>query len=315
MRLKSAHDTIVPNSIPKLVYGTAWKKDRTTDLVYQALKQGFRGVDTAAQPRHYQEKLVGDGIRKAIGEGFVSREDLYVSLPKFENVLQLTWKIQTKFTPLSGQDQNDMPYSISQSIPERVHSSIASSLSNLKTSSNAEDSYIDCLVLHSPMPKLSETHLVWKTLSEYVPSRIRALGISNTDPDTVASLVSSMEVPPSIVQNRFYPATRWEVDLRSFCHGNQIIYQSFWTLSGNPQLLRSDVVRDLAKDAGVEKEVALYCLVLGLERVCILDGTTNPEHMKGDLTGVERVGQWADGEGKEQWQQALKDFKGLIGQR
>lgn len=66
--------------IPKLVYGTAWKKERTADLVYQALKAGFRGIDTAAQPRHYQENLVGDGVRRAIKEGVVTREDIYVSL-------------------------------------------------------------------------------------------------------------------------------------------------------------------------------------------------------------------------------------------
>jgi diketogulonate reductase-like aldo/keto reductase len=65
---------------PTLVYGTAWKKERTADLVYQALKAGFRGIDTAAQPRHYQEALVGDGIRQAIEEGVVRREDLFVSL-------------------------------------------------------------------------------------------------------------------------------------------------------------------------------------------------------------------------------------------
>ena len=65
--------------IPKLVYGTAWKIDRTADLVYQALKAGFRAIDTAAQPRHYQEELVGDGIRRAIKERVVKREDLFVS--------------------------------------------------------------------------------------------------------------------------------------------------------------------------------------------------------------------------------------------
>jgi len=65
-------------SIPRLVYGTAWKKERTADLVYEALKAGFRGIDTAAQPRHYQEDLVGQGIRRAIADGTVKREDLYV---------------------------------------------------------------------------------------------------------------------------------------------------------------------------------------------------------------------------------------------
>lgn len=65
-------------STPKFIYGTAWKKDRTGELVYQALKAGFRGIDTAAQPKHYQEALVGDGIRRAIAEGIVKREELYV---------------------------------------------------------------------------------------------------------------------------------------------------------------------------------------------------------------------------------------------
>jgi hypothetical protein len=70
-----------PNiKIPRVIYGTAWKKDRTATLVYQALKAGFRAIDTAAQPRHYNEAEVGAGIRRAIGEGIIRREDLYVSI-------------------------------------------------------------------------------------------------------------------------------------------------------------------------------------------------------------------------------------------
>lgn len=37
-----------------MLYGTAWKADRTAKLVHQALRSGFRGVDTAAQPKHYR---------------------------------------------------------------------------------------------------------------------------------------------------------------------------------------------------------------------------------------------------------------------
>lgn len=68
---------------PTLIYGTAWKKQSTSELVYQAIKSGFRGVDTAGQPRHYREDLVGSGIRRAFEEGLVKREDLFVSFVHF----------------------------------------------------------------------------------------------------------------------------------------------------------------------------------------------------------------------------------------
>lgn len=64
--------------IPKLVYGTAWKKERTADLVYKALRAGFRGVDTAAQPKHYDERGVAAGVKRAVTEGIIKRDHLFV---------------------------------------------------------------------------------------------------------------------------------------------------------------------------------------------------------------------------------------------
>ncbi len=40
-------------NIPQIFYGTAWKKNKTADLVCLALKLGFRAIDTACQPKHY----------------------------------------------------------------------------------------------------------------------------------------------------------------------------------------------------------------------------------------------------------------------
>lgn len=66
------------SKMPKLVYGTAWKKEKTADLVYAALKAGFRAVDTAAQPKHYNEEGVAVGVKRAVDEGIVKRQDLFV---------------------------------------------------------------------------------------------------------------------------------------------------------------------------------------------------------------------------------------------
>lgn len=62
-----------------IIYGTAWKGEQTADLVYLALKSGFRAIATAAQPKHYREDLVGEGIRRAIKDGIVTRKDIFVS--------------------------------------------------------------------------------------------------------------------------------------------------------------------------------------------------------------------------------------------
>jgi hypothetical protein len=64
---------------PPFVYGTAWKKDSTTTHVIDALKAGFTAVDTAAQPRHYREDLVGKALRFAYKSGICKREDVFVS--------------------------------------------------------------------------------------------------------------------------------------------------------------------------------------------------------------------------------------------
>lgn len=79
LALHNPSNVVSPSSLPAFVYGTAWKKERSAELVYQALCTGFRAVDTAAQPRHYDEAGVGTGIRRAISEGRVTRHELFVS--------------------------------------------------------------------------------------------------------------------------------------------------------------------------------------------------------------------------------------------
>ncbi|CAH0022017.1 unnamed protein product [Clonostachys rhizophaga] len=283
--------------IPKFVYGTAWKKDRTADLVYKAIKNGFRGIDTAAQPKHYDEASVGRGVARAVTEGLARRQDLF---------------IQTKFTPPNGQSEIK-PYSTDSPIQEQVRQSLQSSLENFKV--DDQTPYLDSVVIHSPYADFGDTLAVWKTLEEYTPDTIRNLGISNTDLDTLKMLHEQAQVKPAVVQNRFYNGTAYEVELREFCNSHGIIFQSFWTLSANPKLAKSPPVLDVAQLAGVDREVAYYALVLGLEGLIILNGTTNESHMGGDLAGIDKVGTWAENDGADDWAAALESFKVLIGQK
>ena len=263
---------------PAFTYGTAWKKDQTKLLVKEALKQGFRRVDTAAQPKHYQEHLVGEALREAYSEGTVSREDVYM---------------QTKYTTPGGQDLNNMPYDPNAPLDDQLRTSVASSLKNLRpTQDTQEGSYLDCLLLHSPLPTIDQTLQAWQLLETYVPHQIKALGISNVTLPVLREIYNASTVKPSVVQNRFYAQTRYDGSLRAFCREHGITYQSFWTLTGNPKLLKSKPVIGLAQAAEVSVPTALYALVMDLG-VEVLNGTTAAEHMYEDLEGIGRVRDWA----------------------
>ena len=41
--------------VPWILYGTAWKKSDTENFVRTAIRLGFRGIDTACQPKHCHE--------------------------------------------------------------------------------------------------------------------------------------------------------------------------------------------------------------------------------------------------------------------
>src|SRR5215472_14610924 len=81
-------------AVPSIMYGTAWKEERTQALTSEAIACGFRAIDTANQRKHYVEAGVGAAIRAAVASGRVTRDELF---------------LQTKFTDRRGQDHR-LPY-------------------------------------------------------------------------------------------------------------------------------------------------------------------------------------------------------------
>lgn len=301
--LRAHHLSKAAHTIPPFLYGTAWKKEETSDLVYKALCCGFTGIDTANQPKHYREELVGAGVRRALKDHKIQREDLY---------------LQTKFTSTSGQDPTSMPYDPKVSIQEQVKASVESSLEHLKSTDDGLNSldkspYIDTVVLHSPLPTIDETMEAWRTLEEYVPDKIRNLGIANCNLFTLMDVCERARITPAVVQNRFYPSTKFDIGVRKFCRENSIIYQSFWTLTANPELVRSVEVGRLANHLRISTQAALYCLVLGLGNTIILNGTKSASHMQDDLKALELVRTFASQEPQE-WEVMLGSFRRLIGE-
>lgn len=260
--------TNVAVKYPHIIYGTAWKKERTEDLVYLAIKNGFRAIDTACQPKHYAEAGVGEGLRRAYADGIVSREDMF---------------LQTKFTSLDGQDPARVPYTIEAELEDQVRESLNVSLSNLGTE------YLDSLVLHSPMRTFDSTARVWRVFEEFVAEgRVRALGLSNTyDLRTLQRLYDLATVKPTYLQNRFYAKSGYDTEIREFCREKGINYESFWTLTANPHVIDGKLVRDIASKYGATPQQIFFKFVRSLG-IIPLSGTTSERHMVEDVA-VESI--------------------------
>jgi diketogulonate reductase-like aldo/keto reductase len=249
-------------SMPGILYGTAWKKERTAELVAKALLAGFRGIDTAGQPKHYDEALVGVGLQRGKQQG-VEREALY---------------LQTKFTPLSSQDPDSLPYDGSAPLAIQVAQSFAASQQNLQTD------YVDCLILHSPLSSHAQTMEAWRAMEAiHQAGGARLLGISNCyDFDVMQALYTDARVKPAVVQNRFYKDTGYEVALRKWCGEQGIVFQSFWSLTANPHILANETLRILAEQYH-KTPVQIFFRYLSQSGIVPLTGTSSEQHMREDL--------------------------------
>lgn len=253
---------------PHLIYGTAWKKDRTAELVLKAWLAGFRAFDTACQPNHYHEAGVGNALDELRRVG-VRRGDFH---------------LQTKFSPVHGQDPQTIPYDPQAELADQITQSFKVSLQNLKVE------YLDVLILHSPLNSLERTLEAWQGLELIQKAGgTRQLGLSNCyDLNLLKELYRQAQIKPVILQNRFYAKTGYDVEIRRWCRDYNITYQSFWTLTANARLLAHETLKSLCEKLQKTPAQILF-RYLHQKGVTPLTGTTNPQHMVEDLAIMEFV--------------------------
>ena len=259
--------------IPSFMYGTAWKKEATMQLVQSAVASGFTAIDTANQLIHYEEARVGEAL-KELGKKGIKRDGLF---------------LQSKFTPVNGQDHRT-PYDATADLTTQVKQSFASSLTHLKTD------YLDSYVLHGPYSRQGlgkEDREVWAAMEGlYQSGKTKMIGISNVTAEQLRQLCERANHKPMVVQNRCYAVTGWDQEVREICRARGIIYQGFSLLTANGAVLADPEVRAIAKrlGAGIAQVVFRFAMQIGM---LPLTGTTNPHHMKEDLQ-AERFALSAD---------------------
>jgi len=254
--------------IPPLMYGTAWKEERTATLTQLALQAGFRGIDTANQRKHYFEAGVGAALKDVLGSGELSRSELF---------------LQSKFTFLEGQDER-LPYDRAAAIGQQVAQSFESSLVHLGTD------YLDSYVLHGPSSRRglqSADWQAWRAMEALAQAgKVRFLGISNVSIEQLQELLAKAAVQPKFVQNRCYAKTGWDRAVRTLCSARGSVYQGFSLLTANRAELAGPTAQRLALRTGrpIAQVVFRFCQLLG---ILPLTGTSQFEHMRLDLAASE----------------------------
>ena len=228
--------------MPILGLGTWTQNDEeTANSVYYALEDGYRLIDTA---QYYgNEKGVGDGLRRAINDGIVTREEVFIT---------------TKIMPSSYNN---------------AYNSIDESLTKLDTD------YIDLLLIHQPG---SNDEAVYKAMEQGVrDGKVRTIGISNYyTKEEVEKVLSYATITPSVIQNEnhiYYQNT----ELQEYVSKYGIIIESWYPFGGRghtSENFNNNVIKELAEK--YNKTSAQIILRWQLQAgYIVIPGSSNPDHI------------------------------------
>ncbi|APX71380.1 aldo/keto reductase [Companilactobacillus allii] len=204
-----------------------WKVNNTgaSQSVQWAIKHGYKAIDTAKQ--YDNEKGVGLGLKKALADNNMKREDIF-----------LTTKI---FNGDQGYDSTLEQFK--------------GQLKRLQTD------YVDLLLIHWPV---DGTYLeTWRALEKiYHDGYARAIGISNFDITKMKDILLNASVKPAVNQMEFNPLCQ-EEDIKAFCDKHNI-YLEAWSPLGGGAVLGDTRLKKIADK--YNKSVAQVILRWDLQR-------------------------------------------------
>jgi len=246
--------TVLLNSgyeMPIMGLGTyALDYDTCVNSVKTLLRDGGRLIDTAYM--YGNEDAVGEGVRQAMAEYGIPREEIFVI---------------TKIYPNQFHD------------PE---SAIDMALEKL------DIGYLDMMLLHHPG---TDDVKAYKVMEKYVKEgKIRSLGLSNWYVKELNAFLPQVSIAPALVQNEIHPYYQ-ERDVVPFIQKKGIVVQGWYPLGGRgytAALLEDETINAIAGAHGVS--AAQVILRWDLQRgVVVIPGSGNVTHIREnlDLFGFE----------------------------
>lgn len=234
---------------PQLGLGTWFiDDDKVADAVKEAVKLGYRHIDTAQA--YGNERGVGEGIRTC----GVPREELFV-------VSKVAAEHKTYEEAAAGIDETLKKMGLD---------------------------YLDMMIIHSPQPWVevnqSENRYkegnrqAWKALEDaYNAGKLKAIGVSNFQIEDLESLMETARIKPMVNQVLCH-ISNTPLELIDFCQKSNIAIEAYSPIA-HGEILNQPQIKEMADKYGVS--VPQLCIRYTLQLGAIsLPKTANPEHMK-----------------------------------
>ena len=225
--------------------------EEAEESVYQALKVGMRLIDTA---RYYGNEVgVGRGLQRAIDEGIVTREEVFIT------------------SKIYGGDH------------ESAKGIINDALKDLDVD------YIDLMLIHQPG---SDDEGVYKAMEDAVSDgRLHSIGISNYyTREQVDKVLSFADITPPVIQNEnhIYYQNR---ELQDYVQKYGIVIESWYPFGGRGHTSESfdnEIISEIAGNHNVTSAQVILRWQIQDGYIAI-PGSSNAEHIAEnyDIFGFE----------------------------
>ena len=220
-------------------------KKECEESVYQAIKAGYRLIDTAAS--YTNEDAVGAGVKRAIEEGVCTRKDLFIT------------------SKMWVQDMKNY-----ETAKKAIDASIEKSGLG----------YLDLYLLHQAM---GDYFSAWRAMEDaYKEGKLKAIGVSNFYAHVLVNFVNTVEIKPMVNQVELHPYYTQEKALETMKYYD-VVPEAWAPLGGGRYNPFEDVMlKGIA--AKYNKSVGQVLLRWNVQRgVVVIPKSTHVERIKENI--------------------------------